>query len=117
MGPLLLYTNGLVQHAGVYFSVITRRFDHRYRLAPRALAQVQKGITCPVTGALQYIRYETIKKIGIYDENFKMGYEDIDISGGGERPETLERHVQVGGGPHPRRHNSEGLHPSYPHSR
>lgn len=78
VGPLLLYTNGLVQHAGVYFSVITRRFDHRYRLAPRSLAQVQKPINCPVTGALQYIRYSTIQKIGIYDENFRMGYEDID---------------------------------------
>jgi len=78
VGPLLVYPNGLVQHAGVYFSVITRRFDHRYRLAPRTLAQVQKPINCPVTGALQLIRYSTIEKIGIYDENYKMGYEDMD---------------------------------------
>jgi GT2 family glycosyltransferase len=33
---------------------------------------------CPVTGALMLIRYETIKKIGIFDENFKMGFEDVD---------------------------------------
>ena len=78
VGPMLLYPNGLVQHAGVYFSVIARRFDHMYRLAPRTLAQVNVPQICPVTGALQLIKHNTLKKIGIYDENFRLGFEDID---------------------------------------
>lgn len=78
VGGLLLYPNGLVQHAGVFFSVITRRFDHIYRLAPRTLAQVQEPRLCPVTGALMLVKRDTIKQIGILDENFRFGFEDID---------------------------------------
>jgi GT2 family glycosyltransferase len=78
VGGMLLYPNGLVQHAGIYFSVIARRFDHMYRLSPRTLAQVQVPQICPVTGALQLIRHSTLEKVGIYDENFRLGFEDID---------------------------------------
>ena len=78
VGALLLYTNGLVQHAGVYYSVIMRWFDHMYRLAPRSLAQVHEPRNCPVTGALQLIKHPTLEKIGLYDENFRMGLEDVD---------------------------------------
>jgi GT2 family glycosyltransferase len=75
---MLLYPNGLVQHAGVYFSVIARKFDHMWRLSPRTLAQVQVPQICPVTGALQLIRHSTLERVGVYDENFKLGFEDID---------------------------------------
>lgn len=78
VGALLLYPNGLVQHAGVFYSIITRRFDHRYRQAPRTLAQVSDPCRCPVTGALMLIRHNTMKRVGILDENFKMGFEDVD---------------------------------------
>lgn len=78
VGALLLYPNLLIQHAGVYFSVIVREFDHIYRGAPMTLAQAHEPRICPVTGALQLIKHETLKKIGIYDENFRMGYEDVD---------------------------------------
>lgn len=78
VGSLLLYPNGLVQHAGIFFSVITRMFDHIYRLSPSTLDLVDKPRSCPVTGALQLIKHETLEKIGLYDEQFKMGWEDVD---------------------------------------
>jgi GT2 family glycosyltransferase len=78
VGAKLLYPNGLIQHAGICFSGITRAFDHRYRFAPSDLVQANKKCVCPVTGALQLIRWECLKDIGIYDEDFRMGWEDVE---------------------------------------
>lgn len=77
VGALLLYPNGLVQHAGIFFSVINRTFDHIYRLAPSKLPQVSLPRTCPVTGALQLIRNDTLNNVGLYDERFRLGWEDV----------------------------------------
>lgn len=79
VGALLLYPlGGMVQHAGIYFSLLTRSFDHLYRYAPPSLKQVRTPTTCPVTGALQFIRHECLVDVGIYDERFRMGMEDVD---------------------------------------
>jgi len=78
VGGLLLYPSGLIQHAGIYFSVITRFYDHIYRFAPPDLPAAQKMRVCPVTGALQYIKHDTIRRVGFYDEDFKLGWEDVD---------------------------------------
>jgi GT2 family glycosyltransferase len=78
VGPLLLYPNGLVQHAGVYFSIITRQFGHIYRFSPGSMPNVGQKRVCPVTGAFQYIRHNTLEQVGLLDEGFKMGYEDVD---------------------------------------
>ena len=78
VGALLLYPNGLVQHAGIFYSIINRRFDHIYRLAPHSLKQVKAPRICPVTGALMLIKHPTLIDIGVLDENFRFGYEDID---------------------------------------
>jgi GT2 family glycosyltransferase len=77
-GGLLLYPNGLIQHAGIYFSVVTRGYDHIYRFAPADLSAARKPRVCPVTGALQLIRHETLERVGLYDEGFRMGWEDVD---------------------------------------
>ena len=73
VGAQLCYPNGLIQHAGIFFSLITRQFDHIYRMAPRTLELAQKPRTCPVTGALMYIKHNTLKTVGVFDENFKDG--------------------------------------------
>ena len=78
VGALLFYPNGLIQHAGVYYSLITRQFDHRYRYAPGNLKQAQEPINCPVTAALQLIRWDVLEHVGLYDEDFRLGYEDMD---------------------------------------
>lgn len=78
VGGLLVYPSGLVQHAGIFFSVINRRFDHIYRMAPKSLAQVKQPRICPVTGAMMLIKHRTLMEIGVLDENFRFGYEDVD---------------------------------------
>ena len=78
VGAFLTYPNGLIQHAGVAFSLLERKFVHRYRFGPAALPEAHRPTRCPVTGALQLIRHETLASIGLYDEGFRMGLEDVD---------------------------------------
>jgi GT2 family glycosyltransferase len=80
IGALLLYPNKLIQHAGIYFSILTRTFNHRYLYCMPNTPEALEPALCPVTGALQYIKYDTIQQIGLYDENFFMGYEDVDYN-------------------------------------
>ena len=77
VGALLTYPNNIIQHAGVYFSVIYRSFDHILRFAPANISEAQKPRICPVTGALQLIKYDTLKTVGLYDETFRLGWEDV----------------------------------------
>lgn len=78
VGGLLLYPNGLIQHAGIFFSLLSRSFGHIYQYGPADLPEAQFARRCPVTGALQFIRHETLRKVGLYDESFRMGWEDVD---------------------------------------
>lgn len=77
-GALLLYPNGLIQHGGIYFSLLTRSFDHLWKFAPMDLPDAHKRTHCPVTGAFQFIRHKTLTTVGLYDESFYMGWEDVD---------------------------------------
>lgn len=78
VGALLTYPNGLIQHAGINFSYLTRRFYERYKYGPGNLGAALRPVTIPVTGAFQYIRAQTLTDVGLYDEAFKLGYEDVD---------------------------------------
>jgi GT2 family glycosyltransferase len=78
VGALLLYPNNTIQHAGVYFSLLYREFDHIYRYGPHNLPEARHAKVCPVTGALQFIRLECLQEVGVYDETFRMGWEDVD---------------------------------------
>jgi GT2 family glycosyltransferase len=78
VGALLTYPNGRIQHAGAFFSVLERKFHHRYRHAPAGLPEASAPTLCPVTAALQLVRYETLAAVGVYDEDFRMGLEDVD---------------------------------------
>ena len=78
VGALLTYPTGLIQHAGIYFSLLTRTFDHMYKYGPGNLPEALRRRVCPVTGAFQYIRHDTLEKVGLYDENFHMAHEDVD---------------------------------------
>lgn len=78
VGALLVYPNGLIQHGGIYFSFLTRNFGHRFQFGPANLPEAQVATVCPVTGALQFIRNSTLDKVGVYDETFKLGWEDVD---------------------------------------
>jgi GT2 family glycosyltransferase len=78
VGGLLLYPNGLIQHAGDYFSYLDRTFAHWLQYGPQDLPEAQRAQPSLVTGALQFIRHECLMRVGIYDEQFKLGYEDVD---------------------------------------
>lgn len=78
VGALLLYPTGLIQHAGVYFSRLHRVFSHRFQFGPGDLPEAQLEHRCPVTAALHLIRAEALDAVGIYDESFRMGFEDVD---------------------------------------
>jgi GT2 family glycosyltransferase len=78
VGALLSYPNHLIQHAGIYFSMLTRDFNHWYRYAPENLPEALKKRVCPVTGAFQYIRHSTLEEVGVYDPKFLLGWEDVD---------------------------------------
>lgn len=78
VGARLLYPNGLIQHAGIFFSILYREFDHIYRYGPGDLPEALVAREGPVTGALQYIRHSTLAEIGVYDDSFRLGWEDVD---------------------------------------
>lgn len=78
VGALLLYPNDLIQHAGIFFSLLDRSFGHIFQFAPGNLHEAQFARRCPVTGAFQFIRHSTLASVGIYDEEFTMGFEDVD---------------------------------------
>jgi GT2 family glycosyltransferase len=78
VGARLLYPNGLLQHAGIYFSLLHRGFAHRFNLGPGELPEALVPRRCPVTGALQLIRHACLVEVGLYDEAFHMGWEDVD---------------------------------------
>ncbi len=78
VGGLLLYPTGIIQHAGIFFSLLHRTFGHRYQYAPSNLPEAQVACTCPVTGALQFVRHACLEELGVYDEAFRMGFEDVD---------------------------------------
>src|SRR4051812_1942200 len=78
VGARLLYPNGLIQHAGLYFSPIANVFEHRYRYAPGNLREANVPAVCAVTGAFQYIPPAVLEAVGPYDSVFRMGYEDVD---------------------------------------
>jgi GT2 family glycosyltransferase len=80
VGGMLTYPNGLIQHAGIYFSTISRTFLHRFHYCFPEVPAANKIEKCPVTGALQYIKLDTLKSIGLYDEDFFLGYEDVDYN-------------------------------------
>lgn len=78
VGARLLYPNGLIQHGGVYFSLLHRCFEHVHKFAPHDLPEAMTAKRLPVTGALQFLRNECLAAVGIYDEDFKLGWEDVD---------------------------------------
>lgn len=78
VGGLLLYPEGSIQHAGIFFSLLTRDWGHRFRYAPGDLPEAQVPVRCPVTAALQLIRHETLEDVGLYDEEYPLGWEDVD---------------------------------------
>jgi GT2 family glycosyltransferase len=79
IGALLTYPNGVVQHAGIYFSRVTRTFSHIGHGGSPATPELSAyPRNCPVTGALMFIRHEVLEGMGLFDEEYGLGLEDVD---------------------------------------
>lgn len=84
VGPLLLYPDKTIQHAGVVIG-FGGWADHVYKGAypvhtgtPYISAMLNRNVTA-VTGACMVISKKTIEKIGLFDETFVICGSDVEI--------------------------------------
>ena len=78
VGARLLYPNGLLQHAGIQYSALTRFWSYRFAYGAPDLPEALIPFACPVTGSLQLIRHECLLGVGVYDDSLRMAWEDVD---------------------------------------
>ena len=79
-GAKLLYPDNRIQYAGTIRNAQAPEwFDHRYRGKPADWGPADvPGPTLAATGACMYIRRDALDAIGLLDEAYGMGYEDVD---------------------------------------
>jgi GT2 family glycosyltransferase/glycosyltransferase involved in cell wall biosynthesis len=79
-GAKLLYPDNRIQYAGTIRNARAPEwFDHRYRGKPADWGPADvAGPTLAATGACMYIRRDALDAIGLFDEAYGMGYEDVD---------------------------------------
>lgn len=80
VGAKLLYPDNRVQYAGtIRNSDAPEWFDHRYRFKPADWGPADvAGPTLAATGACMYIVRGVLDQVGLFDEEYGMGYEDVD---------------------------------------
>jgi GT2 family glycosyltransferase len=80
VGAKLLYPDNRIQYAGtVRNSQAPEWFDHRYRFKPADWGPADvAGPTLAATGACMYITRAVLEHVGLFDEQYPIGYEDVD---------------------------------------
>lgn len=83
VGPLLVYPDGGVQHAGVVLGA-RGTADHVMRRFPADADGHAGSLSCPrevsaVTGACLAIRRDTLTRVGGWNELFATHYQDVDL--------------------------------------
>jgi GT2 family glycosyltransferase len=81
VGAKLLYPDNRIQYAGTIRNTDAPEwFDHRYRFKPADWGPADiAGPTLAATGACMYIARRVLDQIGLFDEEYGMGYEDVDF--------------------------------------
>ncbi|MGO9898401.1 MAG: glycosyltransferase [Solirubrobacteraceae bacterium] len=82
VGGKLLYPDNRIQYGGTVRNLgALEWFDHRYRFKPADWGPAcVGGPTLAVTGACMYITHEALDRVGLFDEEYPMAYEDVDYS-------------------------------------
>jgi len=83
VGPLLLYPNGTVQHAGVVLG-LRGTADHIMRGFPGTVDGYAGSLSCTrevsaVTAACMLMRRGLFVELGRFDEHFATHYQDVDL--------------------------------------
>ena len=80
VGAKLMYPDNRIQYAGTIRNPDSPEwFDHRYRFKPADWGPADiAGPTLAATGACMYIARAVLDQVGLFDEEYGMGYEDVD---------------------------------------
>ncbi len=83
VGPLLVYPNGRVQHAGVVLGM-RGTADHIMRGFPSDVDGYAGSLSCTrevsaVTAACMAIRHSLLDELGGFDEHYGTHYQDVDL--------------------------------------
>ena len=75
-----MYPDNRIQYAGTIRNPDAPEwFDHRYRFKPADWGPADiAGPTLAATGACMYITRDVLDQVGLFDEEYGMGYEDVD---------------------------------------
>ena len=80
VGAKLLYPDDRIQYAGTIRNPQAPEwFDHRFRFKTADFGPANvTGPTLAATAACMYVRREVLECVGLFDEAYAMGYEDVD---------------------------------------
>jgi GT2 family glycosyltransferase len=77
VGGRTVFPNGLIDHAGLQFSLLRHAFVASARFAPASLREARVPKLCPVGPGLVLIRHDALERLGLLDESLP-GQELID---------------------------------------
>jgi hypothetical protein len=78
VGGRLLFPNGLIDHAGLQFSLLEYRFIERFRFGPASLRESRVAAQCPVGPGVVLIRSGALRELNGLDPEVP-GHEVVDL--------------------------------------
>jgi GT2 family glycosyltransferase len=78
VGGRLLHSDGLIAHAGFYFSVLRQRWLDRFMGVPGEVPESHAPTLCPVSARLQLLRNDTLHAVGLPDPELDAPFADLD---------------------------------------